>query len=74
MLVLSRKVSERIVIGLGGETVTIELLKIVGKRARIGVIAPLCIAVHREELREKIEANGAPAADPGVTATCKSVA
>lgn len=75
MLVLSRKIGERIVVGFGNESVTIEVLKIAGKRVRIGVIAPLCIPVHREELRDRIKENGGgPVVCPDVTATSRNVA
>jgi len=54
MLVLTRRVSERIVISLGGETVTIELLKIAGSRARVGVQAPTSVVVHRHEVWDRM--------------------
>ncbi|MBP86471.1 MAG: carbon storage regulator [Planctomycetaceae bacterium] len=54
MLVLSRKCSERVVLNLNGETVTIEVLQIKGGRVRIGFDAPDQIAVHREELWRRL--------------------
>jgi len=74
MLVLSRRVKERIVIGFGSETVTIELLKVMGQRARLGVDAPSCVAVHREELWEKVAAKNEPGTTPAVAATYKGAA
>jgi carbon storage regulator len=56
MLVLSRKCSERIVVDLNGETVTIEVLKIKGSRVRIGVDAPDQVAIYREELPHPLTA------------------
>ncbi len=56
MLVLSRKCSERIVVELNGETVTIEILQIKGRRVRVGVDAPGQVAVHREELWSRLAA------------------
>ena len=58
MLVLARKVSERIVVSLGGETVTIEILKIAGNRVRVGVDAPASVAVHRHEVWDRMAAAG----------------
>jgi carbon storage regulator len=53
MLVLSRKAGEIIIIGEFGE-IKIVLLEINNKTAKIGVIAPKKIPVHREEIYEKI--------------------
>ncbi len=47
MLVLSRKIGERIVIN---DSITVEVLQIVGSRVRIGVTAPPGVAIMREEL------------------------
>ena len=47
MLVLTRKVGERIVIG---DAVVIEVLGIDGNRVRLGVRAPGSVAVLRAEL------------------------
>ncbi len=56
MLVLSRKVGQRVIVSLNGETVTIELKQISGSRVRIGVDAAPQIAVHREEIWDKLMA------------------
>ena len=48
MLVLSRKVGERIVLPETG--VSISVLAIRGKRVRIGIEAPPTASVHREEV------------------------
>ncbi len=56
MLVLSRKIGERIVVSLGSETVTIELLKVSGACARIGIHAAASVAVQRQEIWDRIEA------------------
>jgi len=48
MLVLSRKVGERIVLPETG--VSISVLAIRGKRVRIGIEAPRTASVHREEV------------------------
>jgi carbon storage regulator len=47
MLVLSRKIGERIIIN---DTITVEVLQIVGNRVRLGVAAPTGIPILREEL------------------------
>lgn len=51
MLVLSRKPGESVTIG---DEVRITVLSISGKQVRIGIEAPSDIAVHREEIYEKI--------------------
>ncbi len=56
MLILSRKCGERIVVGLNGEAVTIEIVNIRGAQVRVGVEAPKHVAVHREEIWDKIVA------------------
>ena len=48
MLVLTRKCSQRIVIG---EDVTITVVKIDGNKVRIGIEAPRDVSIQREELR-----------------------
>jgi len=58
MLVLTRRAGERIVMRLGGETVTIELLKIAGNRARVGVQAPTSVVVHRDEVWDRMALAG----------------
>lgn len=52
MLILTRKVGERIVIN---ENVVIEVLEIKGHQVRIGIKAPKDISVHREEIFTKIQ-------------------
>ncbi|MCH8043353.1 MAG: carbon storage regulator CsrA [Planctomycetes bacterium] len=56
MLVLSRRCGERLVAIMGGEIVTITILKIKGGQVRIGIEAPKEVAVHREELWKKLVA------------------
>ena len=52
MLILTRRIGESVVIG--GD-VTVTLLGVKGNQARLGVDAPKDIAVHREEIHERIE-------------------
>ena len=51
MLVLSRKVGERLLIG---DQIAITVVRIQGGGVRIGVEAPAHLAVVREELKEKL--------------------
>jgi len=52
MLVLSRKVDERIMIGAHIEVVVCEVR---GDRVRLGIKAPRHVAVHREEVYQLIQ-------------------
>lgn len=52
MLVLSRKVGERILIG---DQVTVTVVRIANGAVRIGIEAPPEMAVIREELKERME-------------------
>lgn len=51
MLILTRRVGEAILIG---DDVTITVLGVKGNQIRIGIDAPKDLAVHREEIYEKI--------------------
>ena len=53
MLVLTRRLSETLVIG---EDVKVTILGISGGQVRLGIDAPRSISVHREEIFEKIKA------------------
>jgi carbon storage regulator len=52
MLILTRRVSETVMIG---HDVTITVLGVKGNQVRIGINAPKSIAVHREEIYERIQ-------------------
>jgi carbon storage regulator len=52
MLVLSRKRGEVITIGNG---VTVTVLAVQGDRVKLGVVAPVEVPVHRQEIYERIE-------------------
>ena len=59
MLILTRRVGESVVIG---EDVTVTVLGVKGNQVRIGINAPKTVAVHREEIFERIK-NGRPAGE-----------
>jgi carbon storage regulator len=53
MLVLTRRVGETLMIG---DDVTVTALGVKGNQVRIGIDAPREVAVHREEIYERIKA------------------
>ena len=53
MLILTRRVGETVMIG---DDVTITILGVKGNQVRVGINAPKSVAVHREEIYERIRA------------------
>jgi len=51
MLILTRRVGEKLVIG---ENVTVTVLGVKGSQIRIGIDAPPEVQVHREEIFKRI--------------------
>jgi carbon storage regulator len=47
MLVLNRKIGERIVIG---DDIVVTVVKVQGKQVRLGIEAPLSVSIRRQEL------------------------
>lgn len=50
MLVLTRRVGEKIMIQVGNELVEVKLLQTNGASAKIGVNANTNVSIHREEI------------------------
>jgi carbon storage regulator len=62
MLILTRRVGETLMIG---DDVTVTVLGVKGNQVRIGVNAPRDVAVHREEIYERIKREQEQAAAQG---------
>ena len=55
MLILTRRVGEVLMIG---DEVVVTVLGVKGNQIRIGVEAPKHVSVHREEIYQRIQAEG----------------
>jgi len=62
MLILTRRVGETLMIG---DSVTVTVLGVKGNQVRIGITAPKDVAVHREEIFQRIQKDDAPGAGGG---------
>jgi carbon storage regulator len=65
MLILTRRVGETVMIG---NEVTVTVLGVKGNQVRIGVNAPKDVAVHREEIYERIKREEGLDSRPGANA------
>ncbi len=61
MLVLSRKIGERIRIG---DTVTLTVVRVHGDKVRLGIEAPDTVTIHREEVYQRLQRDGSSPASP----------
>jgi carbon storage regulator len=61
MLILTRRVGETLMVG---DDVTVTVLGVKGNQVRIGVNAPKEVAVHREEIYERIKRERADKSSP----------
>ena len=57
MLILTRRVGETLMIG---DEVTVTVLGVKGNQVRVGVNAPRTVAVHREEIYDRIRDEDQP--------------
>jgi carbon storage regulator len=55
MLILTRRVGETMMIG---DSVTVTILGVKGNQVRVGINAPKDVAVHREEIFQRIGREG----------------
>jgi carbon storage regulator len=61
MLILTRRAGESVMIG---DEVTVTVLGVQGNQVRVGINAPKNVAVHREEIYERIKRENADESKP----------
>ena len=62
MLILTRRVGETVVIG---EDISVTVLGVKGNQIRLGINAPKDVAVHRQEIFDRIQNESNDSADGG---------
>ncbi len=68
MLILTRRAGETVMIG---SDITITVLGVKGNQVRIGINAPKDVAVHREEIFERIQSEKTDGGDAAATGDSK---
>ena len=60
MLILTRKIGEAVAIG---DEVKVQVVEVKGRQVRLGITAPAALAVHREEVFQRIQEQNRRAAE-----------
>jgi carbon storage regulator len=71
MLILTRRPGESVKIG---DEITVTVLGVRGNQLRLGFTAPQHVAVHREEVYERIQAGKVASITQGMSANLSSAA
>lgn len=61
LLILTRKIGETVAIG---DEVKVQVVDVKGRQVRLGITAPASLAVHREEVFQRIQEQNRQSVDP----------
>lgn len=61
LLILTRKIGETVAIG---DAVKVQVVDVKGRQVRLGITAPASLAVHREEVFQRIQEQNRQSVDP----------